>query len=161
MTECVDCAALPELPGDPLHAAEDVEYRPVRPRPAPHGGPRSRRCTTHHRAWKAGRKAARAAYRRLTVYGLDADTFEALWELQGRACPCGRQPTREPDTDHDHALARQHDHPVENACPDCLRGMTCRACNRDVLGRYNPDQLRALADYLEDPPMAQLRRRAA
>jgi hypothetical protein len=35
--------------------------------------------------------------------------------------------------------------------------MTCRACNREVLGRYNADQLRALAEYLENPPAQRLR----
>lgn len=154
---CVDCAALPRLPDGPVDI-EAREYRPVRARPAPHGGPRSKRCTTHHRAHRKATKTRRADTRRATVYSLDRATFEALWALQGGACPCGRQPSREPDTDHDHALARQHDHPEDRACAHCLRGLLCHACNREVIGRYSAAALRALADYLDDPPMARLAR---
>jgi hypothetical protein len=35
--------------------------------------------------------------------------------------------------------------------------MCCRACNKDVLGRYSATQLRALADYLDNPPAARMR----
>ena len=105
---CVDCRALPE--GE----------CPKAPRPAPHGGPRSRRCTTHQRA-------------------------------QDRATPARA------------AAARGHDHPEEVACPECFRGFLCHRDNRDVLGLLFAQAgastqsvvgvLRALADYLEDPPM--------
>lgn len=37
-----------------------------------------------------------------------------------------------------------------------MRGLTCRACNTYVLGRYTAAQLRALARYLEDPPAQRL-----
>lgn len=143
---CVDCAALP------------IEQQPKAPRPAPHGGPRSKRCATHHRAIKQAQRIGRHTARVTRVYGLDRATQVELWELQGRRCPCGRQPSRMPDTDHDHALARQHDHPVNEGCVDCIRGMCCRACNSYVLGIYNADQLEALARYLRNPPMAQIRR---
>lgn len=157
---CVDCRALPALPDGPVDI-ESVEYRPVRARPAPHGGPRSRRCTTHWRRRRAAHKARTATTRRAGRYGVTPELFDALWAIQGRACPCGRQPRRRPDTDHDHGLAATHDHPVDYGCPECVRGLLCRACNREVLGRYNADQLRALADYLDDPPMARLRRQEA
>lgn len=139
--ECVDCAALP------------VDDRPLKPRPAIHGGPRSRRCATH---WRAHRKAQRlrAATTRVTrVYGLSSVEQAELWAFQGERCPCGRKPTRRPDTDHDHACC-----PGPSSCGRCVRGMCCRACNHQVLGRYSAAQLRALADYLDDPPMARLRR---
>lgn len=142
---CVDCAALP------------AEEQPRKPRPAPHGGPRSRRCTTHERARKQAARTGRHAAYVLRKHRIPPELWRALWTLQGERCPCGRKPARMPDTDHDHQLARGHDHPVDEACPDCLRGLCCRACNSSILAWYNADQLRALADYLDDPPAAKLR----
>jgi hypothetical protein len=139
--ECIDCQALP------------VDDRPQKPRPAVRGGPRSKRCDTHYRAFKRAQRARNHARYVTTVYSLPSKEQAELWAFQGEKCPCGRQPTRMPDTDHDHACC-----PGPRSCGKCVRGMTCRACNREVLGRYNADQLRALAAYLEDPPLARLRR---
>jgi len=136
---CVDCAAS----SDPPRA----------PRAAPHGGPRSRRCATHWRVHRKAQKARTALVRVKRVYNVDAAQHAALWAFQGEHCPCGRRPTRMPDTDHDHACCAG-----PTSCGACVRGLVCRACNREVLGRYTAVQLRALADYLDDPPAARMRR---
>lgn len=141
---CVDCIR------------EGATYAP---RPAHlYGRKRLCRCVTHERAEEARVKLANHHAYVVRQYGISKEDQIELWEYQGRCCPCGRQPTRMPDTEHDHRLARLHGHPVENACPECLRGLTCRGCNREVLDRYTPAQLRALADYLEDPPYQRMRR---
>lgn len=145
--ECIDCAALP------------VDDRPPRPRPATYGGPRSRRCFRHHHAFVKARKVRTAIKRVTKVYGISEQEQAELWTFQGERCPCGRKPTRRPDTDHDHACCAG-----PTSCGQCVRGMCCRACNKDVLGRYNAEQLEALAAYLRNPPMARMRaarRRAA
>lgn len=141
--ECVDCAELPD------------DQRPRKLRPTD-GAPRKPRCATHKRAERKRAKAAAHVTYVTKTYGISAEFQRRLWEFQGETCPCGRQPTRFPDTDHDHRLAREHDHPVEQACEECMRGMCCRACNTYVLGRYSAEQLRALARYLEDPPAQRL-----
>lgn len=139
--ECVDCYI--------------ASPRPHRVRPTD-AAPRRPRCATHLRAERKRAKAAAHATYVTRTYGISKEFQAALWEFQGKACPCGRQPTRFPDTDHDHRLAREHDHPVNQACEECMRGLCCRACNTYVLGRYSPTQLRALARYLEDPPAQRL-----
>jgi hypothetical protein len=138
--ECVACAALP------------VDDRPPRPRPAVHGGPRSRRCATHWREHLAALRARRHVTYVTKTYSLSAEEQAALWAFQGERCPCGRKPTRRPDTDHDHSCCSG-----PTSCGRCVRGLCCRACNKDVLGRYSAAQLRALADYLDNPPMQRLR----
>lgn len=62
---------------------------------------------------------------------------------QGGVCAiCGRKP-RDAEvftTDHDHASGR-------------VRGICCRFCNHRQVGRHrDPDRLRRIADYLENPP---------
>jgi hypothetical protein len=138
---CVDCARL------------DPDDQPRAPRPAPHGGPRSRRCTTHWRAHERAEKARRRMTYVERVFGITPDELDELWTFQGEACVCGRQPSRSPDIDHDHACC-----PGRTSCGQCVRGALCRQCNREVIGRYTAAQLRALADYLDDPPMARMRR---
>lgn len=137
---CIDCAALPE------------SERPKKPRPTPHGGPRSLRCVTHYRAHRRGQKARNRATYVAKTYGLSAEEYAELWEFQGERCVCGRRPTRAPDVDHDHACCSG---PV--SCGRCVRGLLCRSCNREIVGRYSAGQLRALADYIEYPNMARLR----
>lgn len=141
--ECVNCAAQP------------VGVRPATPRPIdPRSGPRTPRCHTHVEAQlKASRR--RAAERKQQVrYGITPDDYDALLAAQGGLCPCGN---RVRDRDHDHELARSHAHPRERACKACLRGLLCATCNRDILGRgYDTARLRALADYLDDPPARRL-----
>lgn len=148
---CVDCRKLP------------TDQQPPKPRPIVDGcGPRSERCASHHRAKRAAARERISAAGARKRSGLDDTTLAQLWELQGGRCPCGNRPSRRrPDADHDHALARLHDHPEDRACEACMRGLLCRRCNREVIGRLDAAALRRLADYLEDPPMAQLLRRRA
>lgn len=150
---CVDCLALP------------TPERPKTPRPAPHGGPRSRRCVTH---WRARRRADRMKARVKTsqkVYGLAPDDRADLIALQDGKCPiCGRGLDMDnrgrfgrTAHDHDHDLAREHDHLENQACPECLRGLTCGWCNRELLPRIDLEAARRLVAYYENPPMARLR----
>jgi len=139
--ECVDCYV--------------AAQRPVVARPTD-GAPRVPRCATHKRAHLKLKRAKAHATRVKRVYGISPEFQAMIWEFQGERCPCGRRPTRFPDTDHDHVLARDHDHPDNQGCEECVRGMCCRACNTYVLGRYSAAQLRALADYLDNPPAQQL-----
>lgn len=145
---CVDCKALAaKTPAD-----TGLEIAPKTPRPAPHGGPLSRRCTTHYRAHRKAQKAtARTKYVART-FNLTQEEFDELWAFQGERCVCGRKPTRQPDIDHDHSCCSGR-----VSCGLCIRGLLCRACNRDVVGRYTGVQLRALAEYLDNPPARQLR----
>lgn len=93
-------------------------------------------------AWKKanpGRVKAHNFNGRLARYGLTPETFEAMWESQGRVCaacggPCSG--AREPFVDHCH----------ENSL---VRGLLCQSCNT-ALGyvRDDPARLRALIRYL-------------
>lgn len=155
---CVDCAALP------------VELAPRKPRPAPHGGPRSRRCATHKRGHQAAQREQKRTSGRLARFGLSAAEQQELWEFQGCACPCGRKaaPTPPPGVhlDHNHDEAREHDHPEDRGCPDCVTGYLCSQCNREIVGRLTrhwsrervATALHRVADHLTDPPWRRLRR---
>lgn len=157
--ECLDCAVLPPRPQN-VFGRDGIDFRPGKPRPIDtRSTPRRPRCTTHWRAADKARKAAQSAARSRKRSGLDDDTRAALWTIQGRRCPCGRQPSRGvPDADHDHQLARLHEHAEDVACSDCMRGFLCRQCNRELVGRYSAEQLRSVLAYLEDPPMRRLER---
>lgn len=184
--ECVTCAALPERPHDlPKHlpGRNGVLYRPRTPRPidprsrsGPHGGPRSHRCTTHYREHVAARRQAASDARSRKRSGLDERTRRAVLDLQGGRCPCGAGlggRRLNLSADHDHERAAGHGHPDDVACEECMRGYLCHHCNREVIGFLlragrtgNASRttgevaaaLRALAGYLDDPPMARLRR---
>lgn len=166
---CVDCRNLPVEPFDPADRDPAVEYRPRKPRPTPYGGPRSKRCFRHEKARDRRSRALAAAGRSRRRSGLDEDTRQAVLELQGGRCPCGRgRGSRlELDADHDHELARDHDHPEDVACEECFAGFLCRHCNREIVGYLTgvlgsraavASALHAVAHYLEDPPRARLRR---
>lgn len=147
---CMDC----EKPGRPIH---------------PESGPRSPRCATHRRAWiKAGKQRA-SDQRSRKRSGLDEATRQEVLAEQSGLCPCGRGPGKRFNltAEHDHDLAREHDHPEDVACPDCLTGYTCHSCNRHIIGfltnnhgRANVSRvLRALADFLDDPPAQRVQAR--
>jgi hypothetical protein len=172
--DCVTCRNLPVRPFDPADVDPAQEYRPPRPRPIVAGGPRSRVCRTHERVKRRATRAASASARSRKRSGVDEETRQAVKAAQGDRCPCGAPllplsgKRLEPDADHDHELALLHDHPEEVACRECFRGFLCRHCNREVIGYLTnrwgrPTSevvaaLRALADYLEDPPMRRLLR---
>lgn len=160
--QCMHCVEADGAPRKPREARKlHRESSPLRPR-----------CAEHWRAWDKIQKAAAAAKRSRERSGLDEETRQAVKALQGGACPCGallvRPETKryEGDADHDHALAVTHAHAENVACEECFRGFLCRRCNRDIIGQLSGGTrggvrpaplvvgiLRALADYLEDPPM--------
>jgi hypothetical protein len=163
--DCIDCRNLPLRPFDEADVDPQVEYRPKAPRIIdPRSTPRRRRCTTHYRSANKAKRVGAAAKRSRRRSGLDEDERRALWLYQGERCPCGRgiKTRLMPDADHDHELAKLHDHPENVACRDCMRGFLCRHCNRDIIGWLvkalgSPEAaaagLHALGDYLLDPPM--------
>ena len=170
--ECVVCRDLPLRPFDEADVEDGIEYRPKNPRPAPYGGPRSRRCFRHEKAKKRREKSLAAAGRSRKRSGLTEVDRQGLLTFQGGVCAgCGRGPGSRAvlSADHDHELARRHNHPEEVACAECLRGFLCARDNRDILGLLYAQPgattdgvitvLRSLADYLEDPPMRRYRRR--
>lgn len=121
-------------------------------------GGRVKLCATCLKARSARMKALKRASYVKSNYGVPAVDQAALWAYQNCRCPCGRKPKHAPDSDHDHELAKLHDHPDDEACSACFRGFTDRQCNQVVLGRYTSAQLRALADYLDDPPYQRMLR---
>lgn len=85
------------------------------------------------------------------VYSITADEYAALLAAQGGACfVCRRVPrSKRLAVDHDHSCC-----PGPVSCGRCVRGLLCRACNRDVLGHLKDDPaalLRAV-EYLRNPP---------
>jgi hypothetical protein len=141
---CVDCAALP------------VDDRPLKPRPATYGGPRSRRCATHHRALRAARRTKSHERRVGKVFGLEPGEYAELLAFQGGTCAipsCRANGTRRRlAVDHDHACC-----PGPESCGKCVRGLVCMPHNYELLGKYAGD-LQAGLDYLADPPAARFRR---
>lgn len=166
---CQLCAALPEAP-DGVRAitmteALDVvrerrEFRPPEPRPlSPRSGPRSPLCASHQDAKERAQRAGRNARARERDRGVAEDDRGELWDAQGKACICGRTlhtAAKAPTLDHSHRRARTHQHPEDQACRQCARGILCDTCNRILVGRYSPAQLRAVALYIENPTAARL-----
>lgn len=135
--------------------------QPPQPRPIAwvSDGGRIKLCATHLRARRVAEKASRRTAEVTKKYGISYEDQVALWDYQGQRCPCGRKPRQAPDSDHDHNKAREQcSHALNHACPECFRGFADRQCNQVVLARYTSTQLRALADYLDDPPYQRLRR---
>lgn len=164
---CTVCAGLPVRPFDERDVDPAAEYRPARPRPAPHGGPRSRRCSTHERARARATRARSRDVRRARLYSLDPVSRAALVDVQGGVCPiCGCGLDAAPDgrerrsaTDHDHGCC-----PEPPTCGRCTRGILCARCNGQLLGALAAmpggellAAWRVLA-YLLDPPAVRLRR---
>ena len=146
---CIDCRRLPERLAD-LSPGEEIlygpEFRPARPRPAPHGGPRSRRCTTHHRARQAASRARAHATYVAKTYGLAPGEYDALLAFQGGACAicqCATGKARRLAVDHDHDTGE-------------VRGLLCTSCNRTVLS-HGGSVLRSAVAYLNSPPAARMR----
>lgn len=133
--ECVDCAALP--PDD----------RPQRPRPAVHGGPRSRRCTTHHRAHRGATRSRRHDSYVGKTYGLAPGEYEQLLAFQGGTCAIPGCPAK----GKARRLAVDHDHITGEP-----RGLLCAPHNYELLGKFAGD-LQAGLDYLDHPPMQRFR----
>jgi len=140
--KCIDCIA------------EGV----TRPREIKHGGPRSPLCVTHHRARRKRRREAAHGRRLVKVYEMSPKRYWALYAYQGGKCAgCGVATGKAKNlaVDHDHELAKQHGHPVDQGCPLCWRGLLCGPCNQ-LLGRLDVDALIRLINYLYDPPARRL-----
>lgn len=77
------------------------------------------------------------------TYGLEPGQYDLLLAAQDGACAiCRRKPGAK-------RLAVDHDHTTEE-----VRGLLCKACNRDVLGHLRDDTeaLQRAIEYLNDPP---------
>lgn len=175
--ECVDCAKRPPLPD----GVAIINKREFRPRALRKIDPRSLethktqpRCQEDWLVWDRTRRAKMAAARSRKRSGLTEEGRQEVLALQGGVCPaCKRGPGRKRSVlaaDHDHRIAEAEcAHDPRNACEHCLRGFLCDRENRHILGLLfaNKDAtteqvigvLRNLADYLEDPPAQQWRRR--
>lgn len=123
----------------------------VRSDGSPQPGPR---CVTHHRAWRR-RNSARAHERHISSrFELTSAEYAAILGAQGGYCAiCAKAngTTRRLAVDHDHDLAKLHDHPVDRGCRLCIRGLLCKRCNRYGTPLTLPAVLRAL-EYLTNPP---------
>lgn len=104
------------------------------------------RLLADQRAGSATRREARAASKRLHLYGLTEAAFQRLLAEQEGLCAICRQPP--PDgrwhVDHDHDCC-----PARRACGKCVRGLLCQPCNLGIgcLGE-NWETLLAGALYL-------------
>lgn len=134
---CVDCLA------------EGVTaYRPIT------SGTRKPRCATHTRATK--KQAQLNAHGRTVErgYGITQEQYWAIYAAQGGRCALCQIATGKAKrlaVEHDHDLAKNHDHPVDQGCPECIRGLACGRCNRYGVPLNRASILRAL-NYLHDPP---------
>ena len=101
--------------------------------------------------------ASNAAHdRRVSVtYSLTPEMYqELLAAQQGRCFICRRKPGKKRlSVDHDHSCC-----PGPVSCGRCVRGLLCKADNRDVLGHLRDDveALERAIDYLSNPPARRL-----
>jgi hypothetical protein len=121
-------------------------------RVAKYPGPRCRTC---HRAVTSARSLARKAKHVEENYQITEEQYQAILAYQGGVCYiCGKKPGRKRlSVDHDHALAKLHDHPDDKGCPRCIRGLLHSKCN-SFLGwiRDDPEAMARGRLYLIDPP---------
>ncbi len=111
-------------------------------RPAPYGGPRSRRCATCERAFKKAARARAKAARVERVYSLTAEQYDAILESQGGRCYICRRATgrtKRLACDHDHSCCSG-----PTSCGKCIRALLCGPCNQ-TLGRWNSPEILARA----------------
>lgn len=152
MKPCKDCLA--DAGAVANISAERVRVLAAR-RPAPHPGPR---CASHHRAESKRRKLAAHASRTEQTYGITGADYWAIYEFQGGRCALCQLATgkaRRLAVDHDHVLAKAHDHPVDQGCRLCVRGLLCKRCNRYGVP-LNPDAVSRAVNYLAFPPARQV-----
>lgn len=132
-------------------------------RAAPYPGPR---CTTHWRAFrKRIRENAWAAHIH-ERYGITADFYRQVLAVQGGKCAICQRATgaaRRLAVDHDHKQAVLDGHAEDHGCPNCVRGLLCKTCNRNVLGhlRDDPAAFQRAIDYLRSWPTARARSASA
>lgn len=106
------------------------------------------RCATHHRARRNQTRNKSSESRWLTVYGITADEYWAIYEHQGGVCYICRRATgarKKLAVDHDHGTG-------------FVRGLLCLPCNRNVLGhaRDEIEFFDRCIEYLTDSPARQV-----
>jgi hypothetical protein len=117
-------------------------------------GTRKKRCATHSRAVRKRSQLNAHGRTVQTTYGITQEQYWALYEAQGgrcALCAIATGKTKRLAVEHDHDLAKIHDHPVDQGCPDCVRGLCCGRCNRYGVPLNKAAIVRAL-NYLHDPP---------
>jgi hypothetical protein len=107
-------------------------------------GPRGTVCLD---CQKARRRKTGRRHRIKRTYGITDEEAELILQAQGGLCACRETRKYNLAVDHDHQIER------EQNVRASVRGRLCKRCNK-VLAyvRDNPQILRWLADYLEDPP---------
>lgn len=157
---CRRCAELPATV-ESEHGIHQ-EYRPPVPRPVTGKG-RLLLCATHRREHTAALKDGAADRQRARRFGVTVERWRELIAAQGGGCACGlthSQSKKRLAADHDHAreaeCVRLGRHPAGSACEHCVRGGLGDQCNRLVVGRFTSDQLRRLADYMDNPTAQRL-----
>lgn len=153
---CVDCAALPVAVGPSEEYG--VTIRPLRPRATTGRPPR---CHRHGQLHQKRLRASRNARSRERSRGFAEEDRGLLWAEQGERCGICHVPLnvekKAPELDHDHERAAEHDHPDDQVCRECARGLLCRTCNLHVVGRMDAAALqRALAWLAGATPAARL-----
>jgi hypothetical protein len=135
--QCKDCLA------------EGVKTR----RNAKYPGPR---CATHHRATKKKRRDYSHKAHVEETYNITYEQYWRIYELQGGKCYICRRANgtrRKLSVDHDHKCCSG-----STSCGNCVRGLLCRSCNRNVLGHLR-DEVAAFeraVEYLINPPARQI-----
>lgn len=149
---CVDCAALPLVHPDGPEFA-----RPPRPRAATGRPPR---CHRHGQLHQKRLRAARNARSRERSRGFAEEDRGLLWAEQGQRCGICHVPLnvekKAPELDHAHDRAHDHDHPDDQVCRACARGLLCRTCNLHVVGRLDSAALLRAVSWPYDNPAARL-----
>ena len=115
-------------------------------------GVRKPRCATHERT-RVKRSQVHAHGRTVQrQYNLTPEMYSELYAAQGGKCGvCGvaTGAARRLAVDHDHGCVE--DHPREQGCLQCIRGLLCSPCNV-MLGRLGVEALVRAVNYLYDPP---------
>jgi len=112
------------------------------------------RCVTHHRAWKRRNRDLAHSRQIDAKYELTSAEYDAIYEFQGRKCAICRHATGKSKrlcVDHDHELAKTHNHDPKQGCRRCIRGLLCSRCNRWGVPLFTDAVIRAI-NYLTDPP---------
>src|SRR6476646_8930908 len=107
----------------------------------------------HWRAWRKRSQSLAHARKVETTYRLTAEDHQLLYASQGSRCAICQRATgaaRRLAVDHEHNLPGC-DHPTEQGCHLCIRGLCCGPCNV-LIGRYPVEALRRAIQYLTDPP---------
>ena len=124
------------------------------------------RCVTHYRAFRKDVRERAWATRIHEVYGITAEFYRQMLAVQGGVCAICQRATgaiKRLAVDHDHKQALLDGHDVVKGCPNCVRGLLCSTCNRNVLGhlRDEPAALTRAIDYLANWPSSRARSASA